>query len=444
MTTIPQLSQTMQTLLTTTTEDLASTLGYVQRPDRAKFTPSTLVQTLVYGWLAHPSASIEQLAQMAGRLGVDVSPQAIDQRFTDATATLLHQVLLASVQHVIAADPVAIPILQRFTSVRIHDSTSIKLPDVLTAVWRGCGNNTSRGTAGLKCSVQLDLLTGAVCGLDLVDGRTSDYTVPVQHAIVPQGSLRLADLGFYSMDVLAALDGMGVYWLSRIPCKSRVTLPGRPTSSLMALLEQRRDSDEWETEALIGTHRQLPVRLMVRRVPQEVADQRRRRIYDDLKDKRRAPSAAALAGADWTVIITNAPIELLTLTEALLLTRIRWQVELLFKLWKSHGRLAEWRTTKPARILCELYAKLLALVFQQWILAASSWRDPERSLFKAAGLVAQGAGDLAIASHDVDCLTQALEQLGGMIRRWARTNKRKKKPTTAQRLLAIASLGTQA
>ena len=49
MTTIPQLSQTMQTLLTTTTEDLAIKLGYVQRPDWAKFTPSTLVQTLVYG-----------------------------------------------------------------------------------------------------------------------------------------------------------------------------------------------------------------------------------------------------------------------------------------------------------------------------------------------------------------------------------------------------------
>jgi hypothetical protein len=381
---------------------------------------------------------------MAGRLGVDVSPQAIDQRFTDATATLLHDVLLASIQHVIAADPVAIPILQRFTSVRIHDSTSIKLPDALTAVWRGCGNNTSRGTAGLKCSVQLDLLTGAVCGLDLVDGRTSDYTVPVQHAIVPAGSLRLADLGFYSMDVLAALDGTGVYWLSRLPCKSRVTLPGRPTSSLMALLEQRRAVDQWETAALIGTHRQLPVRLMVRRVPQEIADQRRRRIRDEVTDKRRAPSAAALAGADWTVIITNAPATLLTLTEALLLTRIRWQVELLFKLWKSHGRLDEWRTTKPARILCELYAKLLALLFQQWILAASIWRDPERSLFKAASLVTQGASDLAIASRDVDRLAQALEQLGEMIRRWARTNKRKKKPTTAQRLLAIAPLGTQA
>ncbi len=87
----------------------------------------------------------------------------------------------------------AIPLLQRFTSVRVHDSTTITLPDVLTSTWRGCGNDTDRGTAGLKCGVQIDLLTGALCGLDLVEGRASDQTLPVQYASMPVGSLRLAD-----------------------------------------------------------------------------------------------------------------------------------------------------------------------------------------------------------------------------------------------------------
>ena len=74
------------------------------------------MQTLVYGWLAQPAASVEHLSQMASRLGVDVSPQAIDQRFTTATAAtadVLRTVLSASMQQVVAADPVAIPILQR-------------------------------------------------------------------------------------------------------------------------------------------------------------------------------------------------------------------------------------------------------------------------------------------------------------------------------------------
>jgi len=171
----------MQTILTTSVEAAATALAYVKRADRSKFTPTTLVQTLVYGWLANPMASLGQLAQMGARLGVDVSPQAIDRRFTMETATLLQEVLTTSLSHVISADPVALPILQRFTSVRIHDSTTIGLPDALSTSYRGCGNDTSRGTAGLKCGVQLDLLTGTLCSLDLTDGRASDQALPVQH-----------------------------------------------------------------------------------------------------------------------------------------------------------------------------------------------------------------------------------------------------------------------
>ncbi len=105
---IPQVRQAM---LTTTTETVAATLGAVKRPDRAAFTPSTLVQTLVYGWLANPTASLGQLAHMAARVGVDVSPQAIDRRFTLATATLLHQVRTATLGYAMSAEPVAVPIL---------------------------------------------------------------------------------------------------------------------------------------------------------------------------------------------------------------------------------------------------------------------------------------------------------------------------------------------
>ena len=103
MTTLPQLGSQLQTLLMTTTDTLALEQSYVKRPDRAKFTPSTLVQTLVFGWWADPEATLEHLAQMALRVGVEVSPQAIEQRFTAKTASLLQAVLAASMQHVVRA-----------------------------------------------------------------------------------------------------------------------------------------------------------------------------------------------------------------------------------------------------------------------------------------------------------------------------------------------------
>lgn len=437
---IPQICTRMQTLLTTTTETVAATLHYTKRPDRAKFTPSTLVQTLVFGWLAQPDATVEQLAQMAARLGVEVSAQAIDQRFTTTTATLLHQVLTASIQQVVAADPVAIPILQRFTAIRVHDSTTIGLPDALTTIWVGCGNDTGRGTAGLKCGVQLDLLTGAVCELDLADGRASDHRLALQHAPIPAGSLRLADLGFYDLDVFATLGAAGAYWLSRLQTNSRITLPGYHEQSLLAVLEGLGPVTAWESPVLVGKGRRVAARLLVQRVPQEVADERRRRIRADAKDKGRAPAKAALALADWNALITNVPVELLSLDEAMVVMRLRWQIELLFKLWKSHGVVDEWRTNKPARILCEVYAKLLALIFQHWMLLASGWANPERSLVKAAQVVRSYAGELASAHGHPDQFVRVMTAMGRVIQRMARMNKRKKVPSTAQRLLALTGI----
>ena len=85
--------------------------------------------------------------------------------------------------------------------------------------------------------------------------------------------------------------------------------------------------------------------------------------------------------------MTNVPPERLSLRKALILIRVRWQVELLFKLWKSLGQSDEWRTTKPWRILCEVYAKLLALLIQHWLFPFKYWSFPDRSLAKAAQTV---------------------------------------------------------
>lgn len=103
METIPQMVQALQTTMTAAADQIGAAVRFNTRPDLAKFTPSTFVQTLVFGWLAHPDARLEQLAQMAARVGVDVSAQAIDQRFTPTSAALLQGVLAAAVPQVVAS-----------------------------------------------------------------------------------------------------------------------------------------------------------------------------------------------------------------------------------------------------------------------------------------------------------------------------------------------------
>jgi hypothetical protein len=362
-----------------------------------------------------------------------------------ATAALLQEIVTTSMHHLIAADPVAIPILQRFSGVRVHDSTTIVLPDALAAHWHGCGGTSAEHTsAALKCGVQLDLLSGALCGLDLVDGRASDHRLAVQHATLPKRSLRLADLGFYDLGVLAALSAADVYWLSKIEPNALISETSQRPCPLLAFVQALGAVAQWEGSVWVGKGQRVRARLLVQRVPQEVADQRRRRIRKTARDKGVTPSAAALALADWTILLTNIPPELLTLAEALVVAKVRWQIELLFKLWKSQGQLDTWRSLKPERILCEVYAKLLAMVVQHWALVVSCWQFPDRSLVKAAQVVRDHAPELASARARSDRLSEVLETIQQVLTRTARMNSRKKHPNTYQLLLALTTESAQA
>jgi hypothetical protein len=84
-----------------------------------------------------------------------------------------------------------------------------------------------------------------------------------------------------------------------------------------------------------------------------------------------------------TVLVTVVPMRLLSLDEALEIGRARWPIELLFNLWKSQGRIDESTSAKPHRVLCELYAKLVAMIIQHWVLLVSGWEQVDPSLVKA-------------------------------------------------------------
>jgi hypothetical protein len=186
----------------------------------------------------------------------------------------------------------------------------------------------------------------------------------------------------------------------------------------------------------LGATAGLPARLLAVRVPQEVADERRRQLRAEAAKHGRTVSAARLALADWTILVTNVPPALLTLAEALVLLRARWQIERLFDLWKQHGHLDQTRSGKPWRILCEVYAKLLALLIQHWVLLLGVWAHPDRSCVKAARTVRQRALALADALDDHAELERVLARLARCLRVGCRVAKRRQTPGTAQQLLA--------
>jgi Transposase DDE domain len=375
-------------------------------------------------------------------VGVAISAQGLDQRLGEAAAVFLEELLGAAVQAVVAADAVAIPLLQRFSAVVLVDCSTLVLPDVLGPWWPGCGGSSVQHTqAALKIGVRYDLCHGHLVGPFLFEGRRHESTTAVQRAPLPPGALRLADLGFFDLEVFAQISAAAGYWLSRLHQGTAVYDAAGQRWDVLALLAAQ-GTERVDLPIALGAEQHLAARLLAGRVPQEVADQRRRRLREQARDHGRMPSAASLAWCAWTLFVTNVPPELLSLREAFVLARARWQVELLFKLWKSHGQIDESRSHKPWRVLTEVFAKLLAMVVQHWLLLTGCWGYPNRSLVKAAQTVRQHALHLASALGCPMLLAQAIGVIQRCLAAGCRLNRRKTKPNTYQ-LLLDPTLGLQ-
>jgi hypothetical protein len=439
-TTLDDVAEALQIVLTSTANTAAWNTGFVRR--RSKLTGAAFVQALTFGWLSNPRATLEELAQTAATVGVAISPQGLDQRFTPQAAACLLEVLRAAVARVFAADPVAVPILQRFPGgVDLLDSTTIALPDRLASLWPSCTSQTAaKGRAALKLQVRLDLLHGTLHGPIVEAGRSSDRSASLGQVPLPKGALRLADLGYFRVGRLRELSDQEVYWLTRIQPRTALYDGTGCRQSIATLLEGRTE-DVVDVPMQMGHTERLPCRVLAVRVPPAVAATRRKRLLKVIHRRKRQTHPDCWTLTEWTVYATNVPAAMLTVAEAQVLARCRWQIELLFKLWKQHGQVDESCSSQPWRVLCEVYAKLLGMVVQHWVLLVSCWSYADRSLAKASATVRRHALNLAVVLGQRQLVCRALAVIQRCLRKGCRINRRQKEPPTFQLLLNLTEGG---
>jgi hypothetical protein len=190
---------------------------------------------------------------------------------------------------------------------------------------------------------------------------------------------------------------------------------------------------------VIGKQQRLPARMLIERVPAEIAAARRDRLLERAEQKGQAVSAVSLALADWTIQLTSLPAERLDVVAGMALYRARWQIELLFRLWKEGGRIDEWRTSNATRIRCELSAKLLACLIQHWLLLDPCWAQGNRSLVRAVATVRAYTIPLALALAHPAILCDMLQALRACLAALPGITKRRRRPATFQRLTNVSS-----
>ena len=433
MATIPQISQAMQTVLGPIAERIGWETRFQQR--KSKLTGSGFVQTLVYGSLSKTDLSYTDLCDSALDVGIAISAQGLEQRFSPASAQLCQKVLEASVGVILTAQPQSIGLLDRFKGVYLRDSSVVSLPAVLHELWPGVGGSLGESTA-VKLQVRLEYSSGQLAGPVLHAGRVHDSKSPYQEEALPAGAIRMGDLGFFSLDQFAEDQQHGVYTFSRYKIGTYLYDDNDQAIDLLDWLHNQ-TALQFERAIFLGKRALFACRLLVERVPQAVAEQRRRKLRDYARKKQVAVSAELLALAEWTLLITDIPLELLSIPEALVLLTVRWQIELLFKVWKSLFQIDQWRSQDPWRILTELYAKLIGVVILNWIFLMEGWRTPNSSFWKAALVVRRFATLLAIACLDPALLAAVLCRILAHFRQLCRLNTRRAVPGTTQALLSL-------
>jgi hypothetical protein len=385
MISIAHLSVVLRTLFEEEAVLLARRAGLRQRT----IPLSRLAYLFVLGWWHNPSAGPSALARFAGSLGLSLCKQEVDAHFTERTANWLLTLLQRAVLLLVCSQPVNLSLLRQFTKVLLEDGSTIPLPAVLKELWRGCGGNrakeasTAKTEAALKITLRWDLLTGQLEGPYLQEGRQHELRSVLREQDMPAGSLWIADLGYWTLKWLRSLSQQGVYFLLRYKV-GIVLWAGKQRLDLLAVLPKQ-VGERIELLVDVGADKVVKgCRLLAERVPEEVVKQRHERYLEYIRVHQKPLNPLVLEMAHWTMVVTNVPASMLSIEQAFALLRARWQIELLFKLWKEHGLLDEWSGTKPFRVLCEVYAKLLALVVQHWFVLLSCWDDPHRSLFSVA------------------------------------------------------------
>jgi hypothetical protein len=305
--------------------------------------------------------------------------------------------------------------------------------------------------AGVKLLLAYNYGTGQIQPLELLPGKRSDQglTERIVQQLGP-GELGLWDKGFYKAAALRPVIERGAYFLT--PWSQGVSV-----STWNATQERFEDLDvaaalkaspescvEWSVVQLGETPatRLGPVRLIAFRLGEEAANRRRAQLREKCRTHGRLPTDKALELAGWLILVTNAPPDLLPTKAAGFLYRVRWQVELIFKQFKSVLRLHVLPSGNPARVQCEIWGRLLMAVltfvwYQHLNAACFKLHECEISFLKVAKLLQQQGQSLVGALFgDRGRLESEYRKLWDMLLKLARKERQPSRPTTWENLCA--------
>lgn len=362
--------------------------GFYKRS--SKLLPSKFFDILLYSASINGQFSLGQLSgEAAMSYDLPITKQGLDSRF-DEKAVCFVKSILGEVMANQIGEPLDPRFLSRFNKVRIKDGTRFDLPQRLKENFPGFGGKITSDAAACV-QYEFDLKNRCLLDLDITSAKRTDYQDAKEKVgQIDKGDLVIRDLGYFSLYVLKSIAEKEAFFLSRLKPKMKVFDQGSREVNFARLYANMVSNQmpRVHLQAFIGEKERFPVRMSIELVPEEVYQKRILAVEKENKKKGRTTSEEFRIRARFNILVTNVPEEDLPVEDMYKLYKTRWQIELVFKIWKSTIGISKLQPMKYHRFMCLLYAKFILFLVNSQIVGmiARKLYDGKRQLSMDKGM----------------------------------------------------------
>jgi hypothetical protein len=346
---------------------IARSTGFVKRA--RKLGARHFLNTLMFSVTNQANRSLPDItSDLNEHFAINISKEGLHKRFNKQGVVFLKELVKNQLSRQTSLFEADVNFKSHFSAINIKDSSKFSLPAINSDAYPGYGN-FSKTNGLMSLQYEFDLLSGNWKTIDLVTIKTNDQ-LDSNNTInsICEGELYIRDLGYITPTYLKAVIQKRAYFLNRMP----------PQATLCTLKKQRinwknikRKFERTRAAALdidVLLYEREPVKC--RLVVEPVTDtEYRRRLKAALSSAKKHGVGITYEHkirCRYNSFITNVSKEILPIENIRKVYYLRWQIELVFKTWKSTFEIHKVKKVKTERIECQLLAKLL------WVLL--NWR----------------------------------------------------------------------
>lgn len=342
-----------------------------------KISPAAFAQALIFNGEEHDKLSLLDLkCDLFDQAGCRVSQEAVHKRFGAQAVSFMKELLSQLISSRFCHQLPHGVDSGFFSHIYIKDSSKFKLPVSYAADYPGYGS-FNKTTSLMNIQYEYDLLTGDWNSLCLTKATRNDQTDSKETCQdIKPGSLNIRDLGYITSTYLKTVEENQAYYLNRLPKigvyqKKENKFEPLDWKALDARMKQGRFK-YLELEVYLGKDK-LKSRMVISPVPREVASERiRKASVGGKRSDGYKLSKQYKIKAHYNIFITNVPDQVLCPGEVAESYSLRWQIELVFKAWKSNLGLHKVKAVKKERMECQLIAKLIWILLNSKILSVAN------------------------------------------------------------------------